>query len=175
TKEPFFGIFVFDTPHLIIRSPELIKTILVKDFNNFDDRNFAFAAHDPLVSSMLFANKNPEWKPVRAKMTPVFTSGKLKCMIPLINEIGETMNKYIEKNISNFSLEAKEICAKYSTDVIAKCAFAINANSFKSERFGMLGTKLGLIHILSEFELEKSTDTPVQLTFEPRSFVLASK
>ncbi|RZC33077.1 p450 domain containing protein, partial [Asbolus verrucosus] len=43
------------------------------------------------------------------------------------------------------------------------------------ERFGMLGTKLGLIHILSEFELEKSTNTPVQLTFEPRSFVLASK
>ncbi|RZC41682.1 p450 domain containing protein [Asbolus verrucosus] len=42
------------------------------------------------------------------------------------------------------------------------------------ERFGMLGTKLGLIHILSEFELERSPDTPVQVKFEPKSLVLAS-
>jgi cytochrome P450 family 6 len=39
----------------------------------------------------------------------------------------------------------------------------------------MLGAKLGLVHILSEFEIEKSTDTPVPLEFEPKSLVLASK
>ncbi|RZC41397.1 cytochrome P450 6k1, partial [Asbolus verrucosus] len=133
TEEPFFGIFIFDTPHLIIRSPELIKAILVKDFNNFDDRNIASAPHESVTSNMLFLNKNPEWKPVRAKMTPVFTTGKLKGMIPLINEVGETMKEYIKQNMTNLSLEAKEICAKYSTDIIAKCAFAINANSFKSD------------------------------------------
>ncbi|KAH0819724.1 hypothetical protein GEV33_003067 [Tenebrio molitor] len=112
---------------------ELIKSILVRDFNNFEDRNVASAAHDPLVSNMLFLNKNPEWKTVRVKMTPVFTTGKLKAMIPLMNDVGETMKKYIENQIPNFSVEAKEICAKYSTDVIAKCAFAINAHSFKSD------------------------------------------
>jgi cytochrome P450 family 6 len=105
----------------------------VRDFNNFEDRNVASAAHDPLVSNMLFLNKNPEWKTVRVKMTPVFTTGKLKAMIPLMNDVGETMKKYIENQIPNFSVEAKEICAKYSTDVIAKCAFAINAHSFKSD------------------------------------------
>nr|QLL22071.1 cytochrome P450 [Tribolium confusum] len=133
TKEPYFGIFVFDKPHLIIRSPDLIKTILVRDFNNFDDRCIASPAHDPLLSNMLFLNKNPDWKNVRVKMTPVFTTGKLKGMIPLINEIGETMKKYIHQRIPNDSLEAKEICAKFSTDVIARCAFGINANSFKRE------------------------------------------
>ncbi|KAJ3654762.1 hypothetical protein Zmor_013929 [Zophobas morio] len=133
TKEPFFGIFVFDKPHLIIRSPELVKAILVRDFNNFDDRNVASAPHDLLVSNMLFLNKNPEWKTIRVKMTPVFTTGKLKGMLPLINEVGETMKKYIENIIPHVSVEAKEICAKYSTDVIAKCAFAINANCFKRD------------------------------------------
>ncbi|EFA12857.1 cytochrome P450-like protein [Tribolium castaneum] len=144
TTEPFFGIFVFDKPHLIIKSPELVKTILVRDFNNFDDRCIASPHHDPLVKNMLFLNKNPEWKNVRVKMTPVFTTGKLKGMIPLINDVGETMTKYIAQKIPNFSLEAKEICAKFSTDVIAKCAFGINANSFKNEdaEFRKIGRRI---------------------------------
>ena len=49
------------------------------------------------------------------------------------------------------------------------------ANIFVGERFGMLGTKLGLIHILSEFEVEKTHDTPEPLQFEAKSLVLASK
>lgn len=131
-KEPFFGIFVFDKPHLIIRSPELIKAILVRDFQYFEDRNLA-KSHDAIVANMLFTNKNPDWKETRIKMTPVFTTGKLKNMIPLVNDVGENLKKYIDQLLPHFSVEAKEICAKYSTDVIAICAFGIKAKCFQNE------------------------------------------
>lgn len=76
---PFFGIFLFDRPCLIVKSPELIKSILVKDFDYFKDRTILINAKaDPLAAHFLFSIKNPEWKFIRTKLTPVFTSGKLK-------------------------------------------------------------------------------------------------
>lgn len=78
-KAPFFGIFVFDRPCLIVKSPELIKTILVKDFNMFKDRTvLSNETDDPIGAHLMFVIKNPEWKFIRTKLSPVFTSGKLK-------------------------------------------------------------------------------------------------
>lgn len=34
----FFGFFIFQRPALVIRDPELIKRIMVKDFNSFNNR-----------------------------------------------------------------------------------------------------------------------------------------
>ncbi|KAJ8918366.1 hypothetical protein NQ315_008060 [Exocentrus adspersus] len=137
--KPYFGIFVFDDPYIIVKSPELIKSILVKDFNKFTDRTILAPKHNQIVSNMMFIQKSPDWKRIRSKMTPVFTSGKLKGMFPLINEVGFELNKYVRKNLGK--LESKELSAKFSTDVIAKCAFAINAHSFDLENaeFRLIG------------------------------------
>lgn len=75
----FFGIFIFDRPCLVVKSPELVKSVLVKDFNYFKDRTMLSDEKcDPLAAHLLFASKNPEWRFVRTKLTPLFTSGKLK-------------------------------------------------------------------------------------------------
>lgn len=36
--EPFVGIYGFFRPILMVRSPELIRNVLIKDFSNFADR-----------------------------------------------------------------------------------------------------------------------------------------
>lgn len=38
TTEPFIGIYGVFRPILLVRDPELIRSILVKDFNSFTDR-----------------------------------------------------------------------------------------------------------------------------------------
>lgn len=37
-SSPAFGIHIFYKPTIFLREPELIKRILVKDFNSFSDR-----------------------------------------------------------------------------------------------------------------------------------------
>uniref|UniRef100_A0A1A9V3C8 Cytochrome P450 n=1 Tax=Glossina austeni TaxID=7395 RepID=A0A1A9V3C8_GLOAU len=119
---PFVGIYLFHRPALLLRDPELIKRIL----NCFGD---------PLGSLNLFFLKNPYWKEIRLKLTPFFSSGKLKQMFPLVEEVGLNLNEYLLKMPLNgdnsFQLELKELCALYTTDVIATVAFGIQANSFK--------------------------------------------
>ncbi|CAG9838975.1 unnamed protein product [Diabrotica balteata] len=138
-KQPYFGIFVFDEPKLVIKSPEIIKNIMIKDFSNFSDRTFAFPNHNEVESNFLFFMPNPKWKKHRSQLSPAFTSGKLKGMLPIIHEVGETLQKYLYKNQT--VLEAKEVMAKYSTDVIGKCFLGINPHCFDNENalFRVLG------------------------------------
>lgn len=46
---------------------------------------------------------------------------------------------------------------------------------FLGERFGLIATKLGLVHILSNFELTKSANTPVPIKYGTKTFLLSSE
>lgn len=141
---PYFGIYVLDKPHLVLRDPEVIKAVLVKDFNYFYNRNsIADESCDSISSKMLFFSKNPEWRYLRTKMTSVFTTGKMKNMFALISNVSNEMVDYLQKNVDK-SVEVKEICAKYATDVITSCAFGLDAQSFQKEdaKFRSVGRKI---------------------------------
>ncbi|KAF2879311.1 hypothetical protein ILUMI_26866 [Ignelater luminosus] len=131
---PYFGIFIFNIPHLIVKCPNLLKLILVKDFQYFPDRTVVSDEKcDALGSKFLFFVPNPEWKHSRSKMAPAFSTGKLKSMMVLMDNVAEDLKAYVRKNLHKESLEAKELFAKFSTDIIASCAFGVDAYSFKSE------------------------------------------
>ena len=53
SDKPYVGIFSFDKPSLLIRDVELVKNILVKDFQNSMDRLvLADEQFDPLFGKM---------------------------------------------------------------------------------------------------------------------------
>lgn len=78
SNEPFVGIYTILRLILLVRDPELVQSILVKDFAHFTDRGVhCNEEYDPL-SGNLFALPGQRWKNLRSKLTPTFTSGKLK-------------------------------------------------------------------------------------------------
>lgn len=125
-NEPYVGIFVFDEPFLVIKSPEIIKQILVKDFSYFQDRSVAALKDDGIYSNVMFLQKSPAWKPTRSKLTSTFTSGKLKSLLPVMNVVGENLKHLVGSNCG--TLDAKEIATKYTIDSTAKIFFGINAH-----------------------------------------------
>jgi len=88
---------------------------------------------DPL-SQHLFALEPKRWRPLRTKLSLVFTSGKLKEMFSLITQCADRFERYIEKLTSkNEPIECRELMAKYTTDVIGTCAFGIEMNALSDE------------------------------------------
>ncbi|XP_055905027.1 probable cytochrome P450 6g2 [Eupeodes corollae] len=137
-EEPLVGIHIFHRAAVLLRHPELVKRVLVKDFTKFSDRYSTSDLYaDSLGSKNLFFIKNPAWKEIRSKISPVFTSGKIKQMFPLVEEIGRQLDSYLLSlpvDVTNRSTcqELKEICALYTTDVIATVAYGVQANSLKN-------------------------------------------
>ncbi|KAJ8949549.1 hypothetical protein NQ314_008178 [Rhamnusium bicolor] len=80
----------------------------------------------------LFAITGKKWRNLRVKLTPTFTSGKLKAMFQTLADCGIVLEKYIE-NIAETkeASDIKEILGCYSTDIIGSCAFGLDCNSFK--------------------------------------------
>ncbi|KAF2888380.1 hypothetical protein ILUMI_17793 [Ignelater luminosus] len=132
---PFIGFFIFDKPYLLIRDPEIIKRCLIKDFDFFDDRSVAENKNDETSSKILLMLKNPTWKSVRVSSNPVYATGKMKAMLPLMLEASNDLVNYLNNiAIKEKAAEAREIAMKYTTDVIVSCGFSIKAESFLREK-----------------------------------------
>lgn len=54
-----------------------------------------------------------KWRNLRMKLSPTFTSGKMKSMFGTVVECGEVLGKYIESNLDNVEgLDVKEVLGK---------------------------------------------------------------
>ncbi|KAL4096794.1 hypothetical protein QTP88_021678 [Uroleucon formosanum] len=125
------GLFQMRTPYLMVRDPEIINDVLIKNFSSFPDRGIYSDFKVNPLSNNLFFMENPQWKTIRTKLTPAFTSGKLKVMYDQIKKCGEELMKNIDKNLNknDNEIEVRNIVGKYSTDVIGTCAFGLKLNT----------------------------------------------
>jgi hypothetical protein len=98
SDKSYVGIFSFDKPILLIRDLELVKNILVKDFQYFIDRVISVDEKlEPLSSRSLFVIKGQLWRHWRTNLTPVFSSGKMKMMFYLVDKCGKELADCLEK------------------------------------------------------------------------------
>lgn len=93
--QPCLGFYILDKPALLICDHKLLQTIFIKDFNYFYDRYGLADQNDRVGYPNLFFLKNPAWKIVRTKLTPFFTSGKIKNMFGLMVECGKNLDEYL--------------------------------------------------------------------------------
>ncbi|CAD6201249.1 GSCOCT00013984001.2-RA-CDS, partial [Cotesia congregata] len=143
-NERFIGIFNGRTPVLMVMDPDLVRNILIKDFNIFPGRGMHINEADPLAQN-LFAIDGHKWKVIRSKLTPIFTTGKLKQMVDLMIECVEHFEKYLKNQVgSGKVVDCREAAAKFTTDVIGSCAFGINMNALNREdsQFRIIGRKI---------------------------------
>jgi cytochrome P450 family 6 len=127
------GVYTFTEPRFMVRDPDVIKTILVKDFSSFHDHGlFKDEELEPL-SGHLFLIGGSRWKNLRAKLTPTFSSGKMKMMFQILVDCGLELGSILEKCASNEEvIEMKDVLARYSTDIISSYAFGIQCNCLKN-------------------------------------------
>lgn len=135
TKEPFIGVYGALRPILVVRDTELIHRILIKDFQHFVDRGVhCDEDYDPL-SAHLFAMTGQKWKKLRSKLTPAFTSGKLKAMFTTMVECGSSFQKHIDDLVKiNETIEIREIAARHSTQLVASVAFGLDIDCFTDSK-----------------------------------------
>lgn len=70
---------------------------------------------------------------MRVKLTPTFTSGKMKMMFHTIVDTAANLQKYLEKPAERKEvLEIKDIMARFTTDIIASVAFGLELNSLEN-------------------------------------------
>nr|QTM97431.1 Cytochrome P450 [Sitophilus oryzae] len=145
-NERYTGFYQFLTPILMVRDPELIKQITVKDFEYFTDhRTMVDPEADRLWSGNLLSLKGQKWREMRATLSGSFTSSKMKSMFVLMNEAADKFVQFfLDKKEDLIELEMKECYARFTNDVIATTAFGIKVDSLAQPEniFYKMGLKI---------------------------------
>nr|UZE89911.1 cytochrome P450 CYP9GP1 [Chrysoperla zastrowi sillemi] len=133
-----YGTVTFRRPSLLIKDPELLKQILIKDFDHFTNHATLLSEADPLLSDNLFIAKDKKWHNTRTILSPVFTANKMRITIDLMALCGEQMISYFKKeyekqgNGKPLEIEFQSTTGLFSNDVIATTSFGIQCDSFKA-------------------------------------------
>ncbi|XP_044758961.1 uncharacterized protein LOC123316796 [Coccinella septempunctata] len=142
----FLGILQFMQPILVVKSPELIKQICVKDFDHFLNHKVLLPdGVEDLLSKNLLMLKDQEWKNMRSTLSPSFTASKMKAMFTLISNNAKTFAEYFVKMNKNIvEVEFKDAFTRYTNDVIASTAFGLEVDSLtdRENDFYVLGREL---------------------------------
>ncbi|XP_072396671.1 cytochrome P450 9e2-like [Diabrotica undecimpunctata] len=130
-KSRYVGTYQLLKPMMLIKDPELLKDITVKNFDHFmDHTNQVSENSDPLWTKNLVALRGQQWRDMRAVLSPSFTSSKMKVMFTLMTECAQNFSKHFQnKNEDVVELELKETFTRFTNDVIATTAFGIKVNS----------------------------------------------
>lgn len=130
--ERFVGIYNFRVPTLVVRDPELINDIMTSNFTNFHDRDVKMDEKVNPLSANLASLTGLRWKNLRRKLTPVFTSGKLKTMMEEIVGCAEELVNFLdEKTADGDVIDVREIMSQFTTNVIGSVAFGVQLNTLK--------------------------------------------
>ncbi|XP_067142454.1 cytochrome P450 3A8-like isoform X5 [Centruroides vittatus] len=118
-----FGIYEGLNPILMVSEPELIKNILIRDFNKIpNQRRWQFG--DRIIDNMVITMEDEEWRRLKTTLTPIFSIAKVKKLIPKINKCV----KALENNLYEVANKGKPVDYTqyfnvFIMDSISRCAF----------------------------------------------------
>ncbi|EDW00887.1 cytochrome P450 6A1 [Drosophila grimshawi] len=148
-RAPFGGFYFALRGAAVLLDLELVKLVMVKDFHNFAHRgNYYNEADDP-ISAHLFNLDGRDWREMRNRLTPTFTSLKMHQMLPTVVEIANRFVKVVQQKIEPLQhaeespVMVKDLLARFTMDVIGSCAFGLECNSLNdpNDQFCRLGQR----------------------------------
>uniref|UniRef100_A0A7E4VSY1 Cytochrome P450 n=1 Tax=Panagrellus redivivus TaxID=6233 RepID=A0A7E4VSY1_PANRE len=131
-----FGAVLAGTPDLVTKDVGFIKTVFNAEFDAFTDREDIsnFFPKESFFSSWLTILKGDDWKRVRQRLTPAFTTAKMrKLLVPMeycAKELNAELEKYAEEKAE---IDVKDLFGKLTMNVIGRSAFALDLKAFNQK------------------------------------------
>ncbi|XP_032225261.1 cytochrome P450 3A29 [Nematostella vectensis] len=128
-----FAWSVGRTPAIVVGDPEILKHVMVKEFQNFRNRFVVFKDIRSEMRHGMFSATDDNWKRIRSTLTPTFTSGKLRQMTPKMRESCDTLMDKIGKVAdTGESVDILGMFSPMSLEIILSTAFGIDSQVQKN-------------------------------------------
>ncbi|KAK4877919.1 hypothetical protein RN001_010425 [Aquatica leii] len=129
--EKHMGYFNMIFPRYVPIDLEIVKNVLERHFDYFNESGLYYNEKDDPVSAHLVALGGKKWKTLRAKVSPAFTQAKIKTMFDTTLHCAKQMIHALDYRCTK-AIDSKDISSRFTIDVIGSCAFGLECNSFKS-------------------------------------------
>lgn len=139
-----FGYYTATQPTYMLRDPEMIKKVTVKDFEHFTNRSPVLPVSDDehivkdsLFFNSLFSLRGQKWRDMRSTLSPAFTGSRIRQMFELVSDRAISMTEFFHSKANSsgnqkLELEMKDSFTRFVSDAIATVAFGIEVDSFRN-------------------------------------------
>ncbi|VDI83248.1 cytochrome P450, family 3, subfamily A [Mytilus galloprovincialis] len=125
-----FGNYAGNLASLTICDVDIIKQICIKDFSKFPNRIAKGDNTDPYMKDAISLARDEHWKFLRSSISPTFSSGKMRQMMPLLQKCVNDMVEKLKKDTENGEVvDVCKYCGSFSMDVIASTAFGMDVDA----------------------------------------------
>ena len=131
------GFYKFINPVLLIREPQLVKTVLQTNFSSFHDNAAALVPDaDPLLVTNPFFCNGDAWVSGRKRLTWAFSSMRLKILFVAVSEVCKKFQDFLDRRLKSsgkYEVELKYLFSKFTGEVVANAGFGIEGYCFDDE------------------------------------------
>jgi cytochrome P450 family 9 len=150
-------------PALIVKDPNFIKKITIKDFDHFVNRDANYDVDtDRLLSKSVLVLRDQKWRDMRTMLSPIYTSAKMKYMYGLLTEcFDEFLSVHVENAKANGNvteIETHDVFARITADGISTTALGFKGDCVKNK-------DSEIYKIADDLETDFTNPTTVTLNF----------
>ncbi|KAF7379153.1 hypothetical protein HZH68_016998 [Vespula germanica] len=149
-NDSMVGYYDGMVPGLLIRDPELIKTVLQTSFSSFHENAMKVDQDvDPLMAKNPFFTKGDEWLVGRKRLTYAFSSMRLKILSETVRKVCKKFDDYLYKKIKEdqrIEFETKDLFSRFTGEVVANAGYGIEGfcfeDNYNPQSFHEIGKKI---------------------------------
>jgi cytochrome P450 family 6 len=147
-KAPVFGFYFAINPGIVITDLNVVQDVLINKFDNFTNRGVFYNKQDDPLSAHLVSLEDEEWKNLRQKVIPFFSSHKMKMIFRTLLNVSDFMTDSLKSGKFIKIIEVKEMFIKYTIDVIGNVVYGIEMTAVNNpnSKFRKMGSILFDFH-----------------------------
>ncbi|XP_076303805.1 cytochrome P450 9e2-like [Lasioglossum baleicum] len=130
-----FGIYDMFTPALVVREPQLIKTILQSNFSNFHKNGFEISPKkDRLLTYNPFFAQGEAWSTGRRRLTLGFSTAKLKTLFLGVMGVATKQEAFLDKHLKSknkYECELKHFFGRFTAETVANAGLGVEGYSYE--------------------------------------------
>ncbi|GFO06598.1 cytochrome p450 [Plakobranchus ocellatus] len=126
-----YGVYEGRTPILTVTDLDMLREIMVKQFNHFPNRRKYSTMDQPMIDKIMFNLEDDEWKNHRALLKPTLNPTRLKASYPRVEKLLRSMLDAMENKskAQGGELDISLLIGCFCMDVIAGIGFDLDCNS----------------------------------------------
>ncbi|KAK7097471.1 hypothetical protein V1264_004445 [Littorina saxatilis] len=140
-----YGVYRAKQPSIVIHDPDMLREIMVKQFAAFPNRQSSKIADVKPWRSTLQFLMDDHWRHVRNTLSPGFSTGKLKHMLPVIQRCCRNLVKHVQQKAEKGEdVDTKVLSNAFSMDVTAGTGFGMEVCCLQNpeEPFGVVANQI---------------------------------
>ncbi|XP_049271159.1 cytochrome P450 3A41 [Rhipicephalus sanguineus] len=156
-----YGSYQGLIPSLVVSDPDVLREICVKDFKSFVNKSDDKVSGNTLWDQMVLHQQNEEWKNTRSSLSPMFTTAKLKSMVP---KMTKTMDRFTKLLLTKLNTRQPanlcQLLEKSAMDLYTSLIFDLDIDSHVDTEHPMLKCYSGFLSAPGGWRLLMMTTLP---------------